>query len=83
MPFFRDLMVKIKPTGPILSFFLFLLNVFLPGVGTMLNQCVGVGQFSWKGFMVGVAQLLTAPLIFGWVWSIWWGIEMMRRSGCC
>jgi TM2 domain-containing membrane protein YozV len=80
---FNNLLTKIKPTGPILSFFLFLLNVFIPGVGTMVNQCVGVGLFHWKGFFVGVAQLLLSPLLVGWFWSIWWGVEMMKRSGCC
>lgn len=80
---FSNLLTKIKPTGPILSFFLFLLNVFLPGVGTMVNQCVGVGPFQWKGFLVGLAQLLLSPLLVGWFWSIWWGVEMMKRSGCC
>jgi TM2 domain-containing membrane protein YozV len=82
MALFPHLVTKIKPTGPILSFFLFILNVFFPGLGTMVNQCVGVGQFSWKGFMVGVLQLILAPLIIGWIWSIWWGVEMMKRSGC-
>ena len=54
MPLFPHLITKIKPTGPILSFFLFILNVFFPGLGTMINQCAGVGQFSWKGFNVGL-----------------------------
>ncbi len=72
----------IRPTTTGCSTILFLFNIFLPGVGTMLNQCcVGKGHMRFMGVFIGILQLLASSFILGWIWSIWWGLEMMRKSG--
>ena len=51
---------SINPTNSCTAFACLLLNIFLPGVGTMVNSCCGVKCFS--GILVGILQILTIPL---------------------
>ncbi|CDW85958.1 UNKNOWN [Stylonychia lemnae] len=57
----------------------FILNVIIPGLGTMI-----VSGFSPKWsktlFMVGVFQLFLAYILIGWIFSIYWGILIVRKS---
>ena len=79
---FDSWLATIRPTNRFCSFVIFLINLFFPGIGTMFNQCCcGKGQFSGFGVCIGFLQLLLAPILIGWIWSIWWGVEIMRRSG--
>ncbi|KAI0229729.1 hypothetical protein LSAT2_019835 [Lamellibrachia satsuma] len=70
----------------------FLLNMFIPGAGTMLSGlsilCCGKVRLSSKegtpmtalyvNIMVGVAQLFTVTfMLVGWFWSFIWGIYMV------
>ncbi|KAK2174192.1 hypothetical protein NP493_818g00019 [Ridgeia piscesae] len=70
----------------------FLLNMFLPGIGTMVSGlsilCCGKSRLSSKegtpmtalyvNIMVGVAQLFTVTfMLVGWFWSFTWGIYMV------
>ena len=81
---FDNWLATIRPTGGFCAIILFLLNVFLPGVGTICNAlCCGAGPASCMEFLIGILQLLTAGFLLGWIWSIWWGVEIMRRSGVC
>lgn len=57
-----------------------ILNIFLPGFGTMLNGCCGAK--CPIAILVGILQILLIPvLLIGWVWSILYGLEIYRRSG--
>ncbi|CAN0306976.1 unnamed protein product [Ascophyllum nodosum] len=47
------------------------------GVGTMI---ISFFACSCEGVLIGVLQLLTAPFIIGWVWSIMWGWECVQVS---
>eukprot|EP00285_Hemiselmis_virescens_P016163 CAMPEP_0173386298 /NCGR_PEP_ID=MMETSP1356-20130122/8898_1 /TAXON_ID=77927 ORGANISM="Hemiselmis virescens, Strain PCC157" /NCGR_SAMPLE_ID=MMETSP1356 /ASSEMBLY_ACC=CAM_ASM_000847 /LENGTH=94 /DNA_ID=CAMNT_0014342473 /DNA_START=46 /DNA_END=330 /DNA_ORIENTATION=+ len=55
----------------------FLLNVFLPGVGSMV---AGAMESKWSTVIIGVLQLLTCWFILGWIWSIWWGWLIFSKS---
>ena len=53
------------------------LNIILAGTGSMLVGWLGdrsEGQWNKTTFMIGLMQLLSAPYLVGWVWSIYWGI---------
>lgn len=53
-------------------------NVTTPvGVGTMT---AGVVSDKMDTFLIGALQLLTSVFMVGWVWSITWGVELVRRS---
>lgn len=70
-----------------------LINIFLPGVGTMLSAatCFHVRN---HGLMVqgkrtlcvgaivcdGLLQLFLAPILVGWVWSVIFGYQVYSMS---
>ncbi|XP_059480598.1 protein SPEC3-like [Neocloeon triangulifer] len=67
------------------------LNLFLPGVGTLiatLRVVCGVqtsnpdrSQAICYGFLAAVLQMLLTPLIIGWVWSILYGVYLIQDAG--
>jgi hypothetical protein len=63
----------------LLAILLLIVNIFLPGVGTMIIACVN-GKFQGEHIIVGILQFITAGIIIGWVWSIWWGILFVQKS---
>ena len=58
-----------------------ILNVVLPGVGTMIAACVGY-SLSWSKtqLMAGLLQMLTAVYIVGWAWSIYWSWLFLAKA---
>ncbi|CAB1102391.1 unnamed protein product [Ectocarpus sp. CCAP 1310/34] len=63
-----------------LALAIFIVNIFLPGkrgVGTII---VGALACSCETLIVGLLQLFTSCIIIGWVWSIWWGWELLEVS---
>ena len=58
-----------------------ILNVVLPGAGTMLASCVAdTTSWSKTQIFVGVLQMLTAIYLIGWVWSIWWSYLILAKA---
>ena len=55
------------------------LNVFLPGVGTMISACAGK-EFNGMALLFGLLQLLTAFIVVGWIWSIVHGVWLLDKS---
>lgn len=65
---------------------LLIINCILPGrkeymhshtgIGTMIGGLLNQGGCDVCIFLCGWVQLLTAPFIIGWVWSIIWGCRM-------
>ena len=70
---------KINPTNAVMATLCLLLNIFLPGVGTILNGCLGVHFV--EGLCYGLLQILLTPLLIGWIWSIVYGIKIVQLSG--
>ena len=65
----------------VLPYVVCILNVILPGTGTMISSCAGyTTSWSKTQLMVGVLQMLTALYIIGWIWSIWWGYLLLRKG---
>ena len=58
-----------------------ILNIVLPGTGTMISSCVGY-SISWSKtqLVVGLLQMLTAIYLIGWIWSIWWGVVLLKKG---
>ena len=56
-----------------------ILNIFFPGVGTMVSACGGK-DFNSDALIFGILQLLTAFLIVGWIWSIVHGVWLVDKA---
>lgn len=57
-----------------------LLNIFIPGVGTMLAAYRGKDGFNCKACGFGVAQMITAVVLAGTIWSIIQGVQIYSKS---
>ena len=67
-----------NPTNPCLGLLMLIMNIIIPGTGTMLNGCVGYR--CCELIVIGFLQLITAPLCVGWVWSIWYGVIILGSA---
>ncbi len=56
-----------------------ILNIFIPGTGTLLLACTTDTHFN-HFMIVGLLQFLSAGLIIGWIWSIVYGIKIVQKS---
>nr|AAZ23913.1 spec3-like protein [Sterkiella histriomuscorum] len=68
---------KVAKPGHII---LFILNIILPGWGTMVSSCISLSGFSTHTLIVGFLQFITCWFILGWIWSIWWGYLIYKKS---
>ncbi|XP_076359814.1 protein stum homolog [Tachypleus tridentatus] len=82
---------KAVPLMPVsLSLLLCLVNVLAPGVGTLLAGmtiicgCKTEHKSRVKAILynilASILQLVLAPVVIGWVWSIMWGITFVNIS---
>ena len=69
----QGLIDDINPLPAPWGLVLFIVNIFLPGVGTMINSFVDPRGVKWGNLIAGILQLLFAVIIVGWIWSIYWG----------
>ena len=69
--------VKVDKT---MAMVLLVINIFFPGIGTMINACMGSGGMVTDQIIVGLLQFFTAWLLIGWIWAIWWGIIMVQKA---
>ena len=56
-----------------------LLNVFFPGIGTLLCSLWGE-PCSKVQAIIGVLQFCMSFLLVGWIWSIVWSYFIMKKS---
>jgi ABC-type multidrug transport system fused ATPase/permease subunit len=63
------------------NLYCFLLNVFLPGFGTMYAAFLSKNPKDKNiNYFIGLFQLLTALYVIGWVFSIIWGFFIFKRG---
>ena len=74
-----NLVDDIAPVKSSVAILLLLLNIFIPGLGTIVNSFFG-GKCRATTFIVGLLQLLLASFILGWIWSIWWGVLIYEKA---
>ena len=51
-----------------------IINVLVPGVGTMAAGCVGENDCGVV--CTGMVQLLLSPFFVGWIWAIIWSVKL-------
>lgn len=52
---------------------------FLPGLGTIIAAALSENK-PMEGFVVGIIQIFTFELIFGWIWAIITGCKIYSKS---
>ena len=58
-----------------------ILNVFLPGVGTIITPCFGEGIVNKTQIVIGILQMLTMWTLFiGWIWAVCWSALIIRKA---
>ncbi len=73
-----ELQNEIPITTQIVAIILLIVNIFIPGFGTMIMAFLN--GFKARLLLVGIIQFFTAFLIIGWIWAIWWGIICLSKS---
>ena len=73
------LVTKLPVIGSPWQYLIFLINLLLPGIGTMIASCFGT-PCSKTQFVIGIAQLFTSYILVGWIWSIYWGCLIVSKS---
>lgn len=70
----------------------FLLNCLVPGIGTLIASfatlfgcTTGYGkegkcQAFFLGLAITITQVTTAIFVVGWVWSVMWGVNFIKRK---
>ena len=68
------------PNAPVVEMNLALvclvINIFVPGIGTIVAGVVGNKPMIGRG----IAQLLLALIIVGWIWAIVTGIQLVQNA---
>eukprot|EP00300_Choanocystis_sp_HF-7_P017656 c19789_g1_i4.p1 GENE.c19789_g1_i4~~c19789_g1_i4.p1 ORF type:complete len:108 (-),score=16.20 c19789_g1_i4:389-679(-) len=70
---------RIPKVSKTMGIFILILNIVLPGVGSMIAGLLG-GKKDMGCFWAGLLQLLLAVFIIGWIWSIFWGVKIYTKS---
>ena len=62
-------------------YIIFIVNIILPGIGTMITSCIGYqGPWSKTQLTVGALQFSTSVFLIGWIWSIWWAFKILAKA---
>lgn len=62
-------------------YFVAIVNVALPGIGTMAASCLAnPNNWSKTQLMCGLLQMLTAVFVIGWIWSLYWAYLFIARA---
>jgi hypothetical protein len=65
--------------GTCCAIIILLLNIFLPGIGTIIMGCMSRYPCTW--FCTGICQIILIPFfLIGWIWSIITGINCLSHS---
>jgi TM2 domain-containing membrane protein YozV len=79
----ESIYARLKNHLPVLhktvAIIILIFNIFFPGVGTMMLSCIG-GTFKIEHVWIGLVQFFTSICVFGWVWSVLWGIILVMKS---
>lgn len=76
--FIKELQNEIPVTTQLIAIILLVVNIFLPGWGTFAMAFLN--GLKWKTIIVAIVQFLTAFILIGWIWAIWWGIICLVKS---
>lgn len=71
-----------SPLSQTTALIVLIINVITPGLGTILSAFLGA-ECKNETVLVGIAQLLTTPLLgLGFIWAMIWSIRLYRNASC-
>ncbi len=73
-----EIKAEIPSTSTVIAIVLLIINIFLPGVGTIVMSFLD--GFKLRTLIVGILQFVLTFVIVGWIWSIWWGILCLQKA---
>ena len=56
-----------------MALILFILNVFFPGIGTIISAFMDKEGVNNTALIYGVLQIISCVIVIGWCWSIYHG----------
>ena len=65
-----------KPVAVIQAIF----NLVFPGVGTWITACAATENVSKTQLIIGLLQLLTAVVLIGWGWALYWSYLVIMKA---
>mmetsp|Transcript_37517 Transcript_37517/g.36072 ORF Transcript_37517/g.36072 Transcript_37517/m.36072 type:complete len:91 (-) Transcript_37517:37-309(-) len=68
----------IAKTDTTIALICLILNIFWPGLGTIINALYG--EQMCAGIIYGLLQMLTCVILVGWIWSIVYGCKILEKS---
>ena len=75
--YFNKSYMTIPKLNVCIAIILFLFNICIPGLGTMfLGLSKGKNHFG-----TGLIQTCFSVILIGWIFSIIWGLEILKKSG--
>jgi len=74
-----DIKDVIPTTTKAVAIFILLVNIFFPGLGTIIMSCL-TKEFSAINIVIGLLQGFLSICIIGWVWSVIWGLICVQQS---
>ena len=75
-----ELVTDVPQLQNVWAYVCLVLNIVIPGTGTMLCSCLGDENMNKTQLILGFFQMLTAVYLIGWIFSIYWGILIVQRS---
>jgi hypothetical protein len=76
----KDLLVGNVPKTTVKqSILILIMNIIIPGSGTILLGIISDPRND-NLIKTGVLQFISAIFVVGWIWSIWWGIELVKKA---
>ena len=76
-----EIICDVPRLGGVWPYICCILNIVLPGSGTMLAACMADAT-SWSKVQLtcGILQMMLTVYIIGWVWSIAWGVLILKKG---
>ena len=75
-----DLIRTVPYCNKIIATISCILNIILPGIGTIVAACAGSGVIQKTQVLIGVLQFLTAYILIGLFWSWYWAYLIVIRA---
>ena len=75
------LLTDVPKLNKVLAIVFAIINVILPGFGTMFAACfTNDPEVSKAQIAIGLIQFLTSAFIIGWIASIYWGYLLVMKA---